>query len=308
MKTMFQSAGWAIAAIVLVSGLSGCATHHCGYAAGAAPETSFKKIDASKTGGKYVVYATKTKGPPVLLLHEVNGLSPGSLDLALELEQLGYQVYMPLLFGCYGQDNSANGFKTIWASGSRWKSSDRNDAGPIRQDMHDVTEKICEWHPNQRLTVIGNCLTGALPLELLADFPAVNTAVVCQPALPLFPVSSEARRALALPDDVVKRAIQTLKTHPGKRLINCHYWGDKVAPFDRVRQIASLTREAGCSKRHTVFVGYDTHKETVPDEIQSNGWTAIRTRSSTGHSTVTGARDGDREAYREALFQLLRTR
>src|SRR5579872_605189 len=49
-------------------------------------------------GISHTVYVKGT-GPAVLLLHELNGLSPMCIDFAREIAANGFAVYMPLLFG-----------------------------------------------------------------------------------------------------------------------------------------------------------------------------------------------------------------
>ncbi len=50
--------------------------------------------------------------------------------------------------------------------------------------LRGVVQKIGTRHAEQRIGIIGNCITGPIPLALL-DHPQVRTAVVAQPALPL---------------------------------------------------------------------------------------------------------------------------
>jgi len=50
--------------------------------------------------------------------------------------------------------------------------------------LRGVVQKIGTRHAEQRIGIIGNCITGPIPLALL-DHPQVRTAVVAQSALPL---------------------------------------------------------------------------------------------------------------------------
>ena len=50
--------------------------------------------------------------------------------------------------------------------------------------LRGVVQKIGTRHAEQRIGIIGNCITGPIPLALL-DHPQVRAAVVAQPALPL---------------------------------------------------------------------------------------------------------------------------
>jgi dienelactone hydrolase len=57
-------------------------------------------------------------------------------------------------------------------------------SAPIVNWLRGVVQKVGERHAQQHIGIIGNCLTGPLPLALL-DRPQVSAAVVAQPALPL---------------------------------------------------------------------------------------------------------------------------
>lgn len=127
--------------------------------------------------------------PPVLLLHELTGLSPGTLAYAEELSK-DFTVYAPLLFGENGKFSLTKGLSAYWFRGvmeffpgGEWGVPSQGST-PIVNWLRGVVQKVGERHPHQHIGIIGNCLTGPLPLALLDD-PQVIAAVVAQPALPL---------------------------------------------------------------------------------------------------------------------------
>jgi dienelactone hydrolase len=130
-----------------------------------------------------------TSKPPVLLLHELTGLTPGTLAYAEELSK-DFTVYVPLLFGKKETLSPVAGLWAYWFSGvvdffpgGEWGIPSHGST-PIVDWLRGVVQKIGERHHQQRLGVIGNCMTGPLPVALL-DNPHVGAAVVAQPALPL---------------------------------------------------------------------------------------------------------------------------
>lgn len=130
-----------------------------------------------------------TSKPPVLLLHELTGLTPGTLAYAEELSK-DFTVYVPLLFGEKGKLSPTSGLWAYWFRGlvdffpgGEWGIPSHGST-PIVEWLRGVVQKIGERHHDQRLGVIGNCMTGPLPVALL-DNPHVGAAVVAQPALPL---------------------------------------------------------------------------------------------------------------------------
>jgi len=130
-----------------------------------------------------------TSKPPVILLHELTGLSPGTLAYAEELSK-DFTVYMPLLFGEQGKLSLVSGLKAYWFGGvsdffpgGEWGLPSKGSA-PIVNWLRGVVQQIGERHAGQHIGILGNCLTGPFPLALL-DHPRVTAAVVAQPALPM---------------------------------------------------------------------------------------------------------------------------
>ncbi|NGZ11421.1 MAG: hypothetical protein CV088_18960 [Nitrospira sp. LK70] len=130
-----------------------------------------------------------TGKPPLLLLHELTGLSPGTLAYAEELSK-DFTVYVPLLFGEKGKFSLTKGLSAYWFRGSmeffpggEWGVPSQGSA-PIVNWLRGVVQEVGERHALQSIGIIGNCLTGSIPVALL-DHPQVAAVVVAQPALPL---------------------------------------------------------------------------------------------------------------------------
>lgn len=130
-----------------------------------------------------------TAKPPILLLHEMTGLSPGTLAYAEELSK-DFTVYVPLLFGEKGKFSPIHGLEAYWFGGiveflpgGEWGTPSHGST-PIVNWLRGVVQTMGNRHAGQRIGLIGNCLTGPFPLALL-DHPRVTAAVVAQPALPL---------------------------------------------------------------------------------------------------------------------------
>jgi dienelactone hydrolase len=168
----------------------------------------------SHTGITHSVFCLNdgSSKPPVLLLHELTGLSPGTLAYAEELSK-DFTVYVPLLFGEKGRFSLTSGLWAYWFRGSveffpggEWGVPSHGSA-PIVNWLRGVMEKIGERHTGQHMGIIGNCMTGPIPLALL-DHPQVRAVVVAQPALPLrfWYYSDTDRRSLGLSSDDLQRA------------------------------------------------------------------------------------------------------
>jgi dienelactone hydrolase len=156
-----------------------------------------------------------TSKPPVLLLHELTGLSPGTLAYAEELSK-DFTVYVPLLFGEKGKPSLVSGLGAYWFRGSieffpggEW-GVPANGSAPIVTWLRGVVQMTGERHHQQRIGIIGNCMTGTIPLALF-DHPQVGAGVVAQPALPMrFWWYREAdRESLGLSTDDLRNAKQS---------------------------------------------------------------------------------------------------
>jgi dienelactone hydrolase len=186
-------------AVALLLSISGCGATQLGMCAPHVKEEGTPTRNWSECFGQpfsqagitHSVFCLNddTAKPPVLLLHEMTGLSPGILAYAEELSR-EFTVYVPLLFGEKGKFSLVSGLRAYWLGGvveffpgGEW-GLPSNGSAPIVNWLRGVVQTIGERHSGQRIGLIGNCLTGPFPLALL-DHPRVTAAVVAQPALPL---------------------------------------------------------------------------------------------------------------------------
>ncbi|MFO0697867.1 MAG: hypothetical protein U0236_01470 [Nitrospira sp.] len=186
-------------AIVFSLLLSGCGATQLGVCAPHVKEegtptqnwTECFQQPFSQAGITHSVFCLNDDGskPPVLLLHELTGLSPGTLAYAEELSK-DFTVYVPLLFGDKGKSSLVHGLNAYWFGGlveffpgGEWGIPAKGSA-PIVTWLRGLVQKIGDRHKGQHIGIIGNCLTGPFPLALLGHHQ-VMAAVVAQPALPL---------------------------------------------------------------------------------------------------------------------------
>lgn len=130
-----------------------------------------------------VCFGNDSSKPPVILLHELPGLSSQTLHYAKSLSS-DFRVYVPLLFGTPNQSSAFRGSISFRTNGEWTPRSELAGNSHIVKWLQHVTTQIQERHPGQSIGVIGNCLTGAIPLALLNN-TAVTAVVLAQPALPL---------------------------------------------------------------------------------------------------------------------------
>ena len=284
---------------------SGCATPHCAPEdIPTPPESNFCRISipVSSSQGSWTTWHTRSAGKPVVLLHALNGISAKTLDLALTMEDWGYRVYIPSLYGDPIEECSAYGYNNGIAALGRLKKDERWDldctesAGEILQEVREVTSWIAEREGGRDLIVMGNCLTGNFPLALL-EIPEVKTAVVAQPAIPIaklhnvvlrFPQSRKKQRALGISATDWENAVEALHSDSRKRILGFHYRNDPVAPIVKFDVLHERLKQAGLADRFTAYVLSPVgqrYERQRPDWV-IGGVTEESKKMTTPHSTI----------------------
>jgi dienelactone hydrolase len=210
--------------------LAGCGAHR--HAAPTRPsEVGFERIDRF---GRVVYRIGPADGAPVLLLHELPGLTPDDLELARRLAAERFNVYVPLLFGNFGQDALLAGYWQACRDGV-FECSKGSTRSPVLDWLERLSDGVAA-ETRRPLGVIGMCLTGILPLALLRT--GVDAAVVCQPTIPFSPLLGRpigAQRAdLGLGTADLQRA-----TASNVPFLALRYASDSLCPTPRVEALRS---------------------------------------------------------------------
>lgn len=131
-------------------------------------------------------YKRGTSARTVVLIHEINGLSPGCIDFGVQLADARFTVVMPLLFGHPSQNSTILGevescvlgeFHCLEDGG---KSLDTTPVSWTRSFVKEL-EKQAEI---RAIGVIGMCQSGAFPLAAMNRGSKVRGVVMSQPAIP----------------------------------------------------------------------------------------------------------------------------
>ena len=188
--------------------------------------------------GTRPVWVTKSSGPAVLLLHELPGMTPGAIALAnrLSREQEAYRVYLPLMFGKFGESSPFNFLRLYHRD---WKSYRTKASAPISSDVASLCEDISKECPGNGLVVVGNCLSGALAVEMLR-LPEVTAVVASQPATPyrLF-ASAKTRSSLGITPEYLEQAKLRSTSDTNPRVLSFRFSKDKLSPRERFLTLAS---------------------------------------------------------------------
>lgn len=207
--------------------------------------------DAVELRHDYLVCGKEQNTPPVILLHEMPGLETKTIDYAVTLAE-DFTVYVPLLMGELYRDSFGSGlWDYLW--GKEWEPQPKLGGSTLlTQWLRKFVAEIANHHPQQNIGIIGNCLTGALPLALL-DNPQVTRIVLAQPTLPMRThIWLGDKQDLAISDSEWELAKQRLNPNPMKyppisSVLPAQAYGtrfalDTIAPIEKYEY---LKRELG---------------------------------------------------------------
>lgn len=193
--------------------------------------------------------------PPVLLLHELPGLSGKTLEYARKLSQ-DFTVYVPLLFGKPNSQSNWHGLVITFGLNGEWRGLESGTSDVVPW-LRAVVAEIERVHPQQRIGVIGNCLTGSLPLALLGN-QKIHAVVLAQPTLPLniFDNSSEARSSLGISQDELAQAKQS-----SAKILYLRFEQDCIAKPEKRWKVWDLFTERGKfpERVHKWVIPYEKH-------------------------------------------------
>ena len=197
--------------------------------------------------------------PPVLLLHELPGLSSKTLWYADMLAK-HFTVYVPLLFGDPNLYSLPTGLMAYAFNGEWEELKDPKGSRPIIQWLKKVVKFIDKRHQERhKIGIIGMCLTGSLPLALV-DHPRIHGVVIAQPSLPLIAIRDEAKKSLGISKaevDLVKSRV-TAENPNGVRIYGVRFEKDTTAK--RVKHLRMIDKfKHGFIDREIGSGEYDIH-------------------------------------------------
>jgi dienelactone hydrolase len=183
-------------------------------------------------GATYDVYR-KGKGPAVLVLTEMPGISPQVLGFADRVVALGCTAVLPNLFGTpgrvpgtlYGISSLAKACIskefTVFATGR---------SSPVVDWLRALAASEHERSGGPGVGVVGMCFTGGFALAMAAD-ARVLAPVLSQPSLPL-PLTRSHRRNIDA-DPATLDAVAERCEREGLRVIGLRFKCDPIVPKER---------------------------------------------------------------------------
>jgi dienelactone hydrolase len=132
----------------------------------------------------HTVYCSRNRGdPPILVMPEIAGMSPGLSLFIQRLVKSHFRVYVPLLFGPLGRRAPARNAIRLCIS-REFANLRTGVSAPITVWLRALAGHMSELNDGVQVGAIGMCLTGAFAIPLVLN-PRVRAAVAAQPSVPL---------------------------------------------------------------------------------------------------------------------------
>src|SRR5687768_6945577 len=183
----------------------------------------FTRFDFRHDGQSKRVYR-KGNGPPVIVIHEMPGITPEVARFGRRVADRGFTVFMPSLFGTDGKKANGLAYATSFAKvciSRQFALFAENRSGPVVDWLRALARQVHSEIGGRGVGVVGMCLTGNFALSMAVD-PEVMAPVLAQPSLPLGPKRGHA----------VNASPETLKTvrerhaSDGLKVIGLRFKGD----------------------------------------------------------------------------------
>src|SRR5215467_2426684 len=127
------------------------------------------------------------KGPAVIVMAEMPGISPHVARFARWVRDAGFTVYMPSLFGRDGAvptvEEGAAVFQRACVS-TEFRALAGNQSSPVTRWLRGLARQAHHECAGPGVGAIGMCFTGNFALTMMLE-PSMLAPVLCQPALPL---------------------------------------------------------------------------------------------------------------------------
>ena len=188
---------------------------------------------------EHVVYV-RGEGPPVIVVHELPGLTPAAIRFGERLAREGFRCHLPLLFGRPFDDDAPGAFKKLCVS-REFANLEAGVSAPITNWLRALARELGTRH-HSRVGAIGMCLTGAFAIPMILE-PTVSAHVAAQPGSPFrvpFTLLGIGRgpwmRQLNISDDDLNAAAARAKAEQ-LTLLTLRFDVDRICPAERMERL-----------------------------------------------------------------------
>jgi dienelactone hydrolase len=150
------------------------------------PLEDFKRREIALDGLTKAVYVAG-RGPAVIVMAEMPGISPHVARFARWVRDAGFTVHMPSLFGRDGAvpsaDEGAAVFQRACVS-AEFRALAANESSPVTKWLRSLARFAHDECGGPGVGAIGMCFTGNFALTMMLE-PSMLAPVLSQPSLPL---------------------------------------------------------------------------------------------------------------------------
>jgi dienelactone hydrolase len=150
------------------------------------PLDDFERRELELLGTKKVVFVSG-KGPAVIVMAEMPGISPEVARFARFVRDAGFTVWMPNLFGDPGRPPTIlRGIGTIARAcvSREFRAFAANRSSPVIDWLRALAAHAHPLCGGKGVGAIGMCFTGNFALSMMLE-PAMLAPVLSQPSLPM---------------------------------------------------------------------------------------------------------------------------
>lgn len=217
------------------------------------------------------VYVSEVGTKPLVILHELPGMTPSFIEYCREMSEEGFKVYMPLLFKSPETEMSALGCALFCVSRefrALFSARDGSNSRPVTTWLLELIDHISKENPDTKIGVVGMCLTGGFSIAAIAK-PNVNAAILCQPSIPFF----SDIETLGMSDQERANAKQGAKNKPFPCAKGYRYAKDNISRDSHIRAAADILGEAFvrhpdlAGKGHSTLTGNSPSPEVYQDVL-----------------------------------------
>jgi dienelactone hydrolase len=198
------------------------------------PLEDFARRDIALNEATKRVYVAG-KGPAVIVMTEMPGISPHVARFARWVRDAGFTVYMPSLFGRDGAvpepDEGAATFQRACMS-AEFRAMAANVSSPVTQWLRALARLAHNECGGPGVGAIGMCFTGNFALTMMLE-PAMLAPVLSQPSLPL----REPAGLEIAPDELA--AVRERLDRENLTVLAYRFKGDKVCRAERFAAYAA---------------------------------------------------------------------
>ena len=187
-------------------------------------EFSFDTDRSDRPGGGERIVYRRGKGPAVVLIHELPGMTPECVELARKIADEGFTVYMPLIFGEPNKDYGMTPllWPCVWREFSVLSTHGKS---PAADWLRALARQAHAERGGKGVGAIGMCFTGRFALSLMMDAELI-APVLSQPG------SSYSPSAMGIPAEEWKNAVKRSKDE-NIPVLGLRFTGDWICGRER---------------------------------------------------------------------------